>query len=65
VLADGRIVVSSWADSSLNIVVGGQVTRLAGGLDGPADIGIDTRRDRVAVPRFTAGRVDYVALPPR
>lgn len=65
VLADGRIVVSSWADSSLHIVDGGQVTRLAGGMDGPADIGIDTRRDRIAVPRFTAGRVDYVALPPR
>jgi sugar lactone lactonase YvrE len=65
VLADGRVVVSSWADSSLNIVDAGQVTRLAGGLDGPADIGIDTKRDRVAVPRFSAGRVDYVALPPR
>jgi sugar lactone lactonase YvrE len=65
VLADGRIIVSSWADSSLNIIDAGQVTRLAGNLDGPADIGIDTRRDRVAVPRFSAGRVDYVALPPR
>lgn len=65
VLADGRIVVSSWADSSLHIVDGGQIKRLAGGLDGPADIGIDTRRDRIAVPRFSAGRVDYVALPPR
>jgi sugar lactone lactonase YvrE len=65
VLADGRIVVSSWADSSINIVDAGKVTRLAGSLDGPADIGIDTRRDRIAVPRFSAGRVDYVALPPR
>jgi len=65
VLADGRIVVSSWADSSINIVDAGQLTRLAGSLDGPADIGIDTRRERIAIPRFSAGRVDYVALPPR
>ena len=65
VLADGRIIVSSWADSSLSIIDNGQLTRLSGGLEAPADIGIDTRRNRIAVPRFTAGRVDYVALPPR
>ncbi len=65
VLSDGRILVTSWADSSLNIIDNGQLTRLAGGMDGPADIGVDTKRNRVAVPRFSAGRVDYVALPPR
>jgi sugar lactone lactonase YvrE len=65
VLADGRIIVSSWADSSLSIIDNGQLTRLSGGLEAPADIGIDTRRNRIAVPRFNAGRVDYVALPPR
>ena len=65
VLSDGRILVTSWADSSLSIIDNGQLTRLAGGMDGPADIGVDTKRNRVAVPRFSAGRVDYVALPPR
>lgn len=63
VLADGRILVSSWADSSLNVVSNGTLTRLAGGMDAPADIGVDTRRSRVAVPRFNAGRIDYVAIP--
>lgn len=64
-LADGRILVTSWADSSLNIVSNGTLTRLAGGLEAPADIGVDTRRSRVAVPLFNAGRVTYVAIPAR
>lgn len=63
VLADGRILVTSWADSSLNIVSDGKLTRLAGGLEAPADIGVDTKRSRVAVPLFNAGRVSYVAIP--
>lgn len=63
VLADGRILVTSWADSSLNVVSDGTLTRLAGGLEAPADIGVDTKRSRVAVPRFNAGRVEYIAIP--
>lgn len=62
-LADGRLLVTSWADSSLNVVSGGTITRLAGSLEAPADIGIDTRRNRVAVPRFNAGRVEYFNIP--
>lgn len=63
VLADGRILVTSWADSSLSLVANGGVTKVQGGLEAPADIGVDTRRQRVAIPRFNAGRVDYVAIP--
>jgi sugar lactone lactonase YvrE len=62
-LADGRLLVTSWADSSLNVVSGGTVTRLAGSLEAPADIGVDSKRNRVAVPRFNAGRVEYFAIP--
>lgn len=65
VLGDGRILVTSWADSSLNVVSDGTLTRLAGALDAPADIGVDTRRSRIAVPRFNAGRVEYFAIPAR
>lgn len=65
VLSDGRILVTSWNDSSLSVITNGQLTKVAGGMDGPADIGIDTQRNRVAIPRFTAGKVDYVAIPPR
>jgi sugar lactone lactonase YvrE len=64
ILADGRMLVSSWADSSINIIRDGQSTRLAGELEAPADIGVDTKRNVVAVPRFNAGRVDYLAIPP-
>ena len=63
VLGDGRILVTSWADSSLSLVANGAVSKVKGGLEAPADIGVDTKRQRVAVPRFNAGRVDYVAIP--
>ncbi|HEX4935162.1 MAG TPA: SMP-30/gluconolactonase/LRE family protein, partial [Gemmatimonadaceae bacterium] len=63
VLADGRILVTSWADSSLSLVANGAVTKVRGGMEAPADIGVDTKRQRVAVPRFNAGRIDYVAIP--
>lgn len=63
VLADGRFVVSSWADSSLHVGSGSTMTRVAGGMEAPADIGVDTKRGLVAVPRFNAGRVEYVAVP--
>jgi sugar lactone lactonase YvrE len=63
VLRDGRILVSSWADSSLDVVRNGQLTRLAGGLEAPADIGVDTKRNRVAVPLFNKNRVEVYDIP--
>ncbi len=63
VLGDGRLLVTSWADSSLNVVANGALTRLKGDMEAPADIGVDSKRQRVAVPRFNAGRVEYVAIP--
>ena len=63
VLADGRIVVTSWADSSVNVVNGTTLTRLAGGVNAPADIGVDTQRNTVAVPRFMDNRVSVYAIP--
>ena len=62
-LGDGRLLVTSWADSSLNVVANGALTRLKGDMEAPADIGVDSKRQRVAVPRFNAGRVEYVAIP--
>ena len=63
VLADGRILVSSWADSSIHVVQNGQVTRLFPGVEGPADIGVNTHRQHVAVPLFSGNRVEYWAIP--
>lgn len=64
-LVDGRLLVTSWADSSLVSVENGQAQRLVGGLNGPADIGIDAGRRRVAVPLLPGGRVEVYELPAR
>lgn len=63
VLGDGRVLVTSWADSSVSVLAGGRLERLLGGVDAPADIGIDTRRHRLVLPRLTAGRVELYRLP--
>jgi sugar lactone lactonase YvrE len=54
----GEIYATSWADSSLFVVVPGGTRRIAGGLSAPADIGLDPTRDYVAVPRFTENQVE-------
>jgi sugar lactone lactonase YvrE len=63
VLADGRIVVTSWADSSVNVVTGTTLTRIASGVNSPADIGVDTRRNTIAVPLFMDNRVALYNIP--
>ena len=60
---DGRLLVTSWADSSLNIVESGQYTRLAGGIPSPADLGWDPKTRRAAIPLLMAGRVEIWELP--
>jgi sugar lactone lactonase YvrE len=64
VLADGRILVTSWTDSSLHVVDSTDVmTKAIGGVDAPADLGVDTRRSRVLVPLFNSNRVVVYGLP--
>ena len=58
VLPDGRILVSSWADSSVSVVAGDSLVRVIGGVEAPADIGFDTKRMLLAIPMFNAGKVD-------
>jgi len=62
VLSDGRILVSSWADSSVQVIANGTFRKVVGRVDGPADIGVDTKRNVLAIPRFTAGRVEYFTI---
>jgi sugar lactone lactonase YvrE len=68
ILGDGRVLVSSWADSSVAIFskdIGGahaSVARLITNVPAPADIGVDSRRNRVAVPLFNGDRVEYYQL---
>ncbi|MDE3216620.1 MAG: SMP-30/gluconolactonase/LRE family protein [Gemmatimonadota bacterium] len=61
-LADGRILVTSWADSALHVITHGVMTTWIRGLSGPADIGVDTRRGIVAVPRLEKNEVDYYRI---
>lgn len=64
-LPDGRILVTSWSDSSLYLVHGGRKRRIATRLWQPADIGVDTRRQRVAIPQVIQGKVEVWEIPPR
>ncbi len=63
-LDGGRFVFTSWADSALHVLDGDKVTKLIGGLPGPADIGFDRERNRIAVPSLTNNRLDFVDLRP-
>ena len=63
VLDDGRILFTSWADSSLDVLENGKVTPIGAKLPSPADIGVDTRRGRVAIPLLMENRVEFRPLP--
>jgi sugar lactone lactonase YvrE len=61
-LADGRIFVSSWADSTVYVISNGTMTKAVTGVDAPADIGVDTKRGVLAIPRFNAGKIEYFMI---
>jgi sugar lactone lactonase YvrE len=62
-LADGRVLVSSWADSAVHVLADGAVKPLITGVPAPADIGVDAKRGVVAVPLFELGRVEFWRVP--
>lgn len=61
---DGRWLVSSWADSSVYAIPagGGAPARLITGVNAPADIGYDSKRNRVLVPLFMDNKVEIHQL---
>jgi len=63
VLADGRILVTSWQDSTVNVVSEGTLKKVITGVDSPADIGVDTKRMVLALPRFALNRLEYFHIP--
>jgi len=63
VVAGGRILVSSWADSSVSAYETGQEVKLISGIPGPADIGYDAKRNRVLIPVLPGNRVEIWQLP--
>jgi|JI10StandDraft_1071094.scaffolds.fasta_scaffold18756_10 hypothetical protein len=63
-LADGRIVVSSWEGKAIYIgAPAGPFTKLADGVEAPADLGVDRKRNRVMVPMFMANAVRFYPIP--
>jgi len=63
VLADGRVLVSSQADSSIHVFTGESGHAIIHTLGPPADIGVDTKRNRVAVPVVAMNHVEIYELP--
>lgn len=61
-LGGERYLVTAGADSSLDIIEKDRVTRLAGNLPTPADIGFDRASGRVAVPLVSTDQVELFDL---
>lgn len=62
-LDGGRLLFTSWADSSLDVFDNGTVTPVSNDLPSPADIGVDTKRRRVAIPQLMENQVQFRPLP--
>ena len=62
VLANGDILFTSWIDSSLRVLDASGEKAVLRQIPEPADIGIDTRRRRVAIPLSTLGQVQIWTL---
>src|SRR5690242_6873899 len=62
VIARGRILVSSWKDSTVSAYETGQEVRLISGV-GAADIGYDAKRNRLLLPFVDGTRVEIWQLP--
>jgi sugar lactone lactonase YvrE len=63
VLAGGRILASSQADSSIHVFDGASGHAIIHTQGGPADIAVDTKRNRVAVPVVALNHVEIYDLP--
>jgi sugar lactone lactonase YvrE len=63
VLPGGRVLASSQADSSIHIFEGTTGHAIIHTQGGPADIAVDTKRNRVAVPVVALNHVEIYQLP--
>jgi hypothetical protein len=62
-LPDGRLLVTSWADSSLFVLENGQPKKVASPVPSPADIDVDPKDSRVAVPLLMENKVQFWEVP--
>jgi sugar lactone lactonase YvrE len=56
-LPGGAIMYTSWADSAVHVLAGGTDRKIIRAVPVPADIGVDTRRHRLAIPLSNLWRV--------
>jgi sugar lactone lactonase YvrE len=63
ILSGGRVLATSWADSSLFVVQNGKATKVASGVASPADIDVDTKDSRVAVPQLMVNKIQFFEVP--
>jgi sugar lactone lactonase YvrE len=63
VLPDGKLLVTSWADSSLFVLEDGKPRKVASGIPSPADIDFEEKDSRVAVPQLMANKVQFWEAP--
>jgi sugar lactone lactonase YvrE len=62
-VVNGKLYVSSWADSTVSMYDSGHEVRVITGVPSPADIGYDAKRNRILIPIFTGDRVEIWQLP--
>lgn len=62
-LSRGKLLVSSWTDSTVSMYQSGTQVRVITGVASPADIGYDGKRNRVLIPVFTANHLEVWQLP--
>jgi sugar lactone lactonase YvrE len=61
-VAGSRILVSSWADSTVSAYETGQEVKVITGVPTPADVGYDVKRNRVLIPILGGNRVEVWQL---
>jgi hypothetical protein len=62
-MAGGKILVSSWNDSTVSSYETGQAVKVITGVPSPGGIGYDAKRNRVLVPISSGNRVEVWQLP--
>lgn len=65
ITGNGTTLVSSWTDSTIYFMPSGHpmLMPLIKNVSAPADIGVDTKRNVLAIPRFNDGKVEYYNIP--
>jgi len=58
-----RMLITSWADSTLDVFENGAAMPVYKDLPSPADIGLDAKRGRVAIPLLMENRVEFRSVP--